>query len=791
MGLIIGLLTSLPLGYVGEGGTRTIEIDVSEWLNRWPTAEIVVHVLRPDKYPYLPVTTVEDGVLKWTVQRDEVAVRGRGKAFISAINKVTGDEYKSRVVQTIIAGTIEEFESVEAGDPAKGWVQQVLDARDEAVDAARRAENAAGSGGGGTGGGGTGVTVPSYWLTHLENRAADIREAMGKAGWDKSAFLFYSDAHWSYNYKQSPAILKWLYQHTNINKTFFAGDAVDAEGDTAASMSYIWDWRTKLRGLPNHHAVVGNHDDGDTVENRWGDAYVYSFLMAPDETPHIERGGALYYFIDEPVEKTRYLFLDTASYDGMIQKDTEQQEWLKDTLLSAPDGWHIVAVSHIWRNHDSQLGDIGWSSGGQICLDMFDDYNERSGDFSACMGKVEFCVGGHLHFDADYVSDGGIPVILVDSDCISTRSGLPCTEGTISEACVSAVVADYLGGTISVIRAGRGNSRVVQLDGTGSEIVPPDEEEDENPPDVPTGNFTNVLNTAGWEDGMRYSTSQGTEVPVDGWDITGYIPATLGDTIYMANVEFIDVAGETTGGSQAKILFFDANKNYLNSSIAVSTTDKLSSDWAVQYSGNGDIIRFTCPAGYVETEVGYIRIVAHDITKYSVITVNEPIYTDGAPDYDMVAPTGNFTNKLKSAVTADGVTLYNKGYGYKNDTRIVWTTKEEVGAPGWDITGFIPAKVGDIVRFHGMEFMDMDGSAGTPRCCVWMYYEDFTYSSNTPNYSPSGLPADDWKPVYDENGDIAQLTIPESESWHIAYIRVCAHNITGASIITVNEEIDV
>ena len=93
MGLIIGLLTSLPLGYVGEGGTRTLEIDVSEWLNRWPTAEIVVHVLRPDKYPNLPVTTVENGVLKWTVQRDEVAVRGRGKAFISAINKVTGDEY--------------------------------------------------------------------------------------------------------------------------------------------------------------------------------------------------------------------------------------------------------------------------------------------------------------------------------------------------------------------------------------------------------------------------------------------------------------------------------------------------------------------------------------------------------------------------------------------------------------------------------------------------------------------------------------------------------------------------
>ena len=106
MGLRIGLLTSLLLGYVGENGTRTIEIDVSEWLQRWPTAEIVVHILRPDKYPYLPVPKVTDGILRWTVDRSEVEVRGRGLAYISAIDLKTHTEYKSRVVQTIIAGSI-------------------------------------------------------------------------------------------------------------------------------------------------------------------------------------------------------------------------------------------------------------------------------------------------------------------------------------------------------------------------------------------------------------------------------------------------------------------------------------------------------------------------------------------------------------------------------------------------------------------------------------------------------------------------------------------------------------
>lgn len=786
MGLIIGLLTSLPLGYVGEGGTRTIEIDVSEWLNRWPTAEIVVHVLRPDKYPYLPVTTVENGVLKWTVQRDEVAVRGRGKAFISAINKVTGDEYKSRVVQTIIAGTIEEFESVEAGDPAKGWVQQVLDARDEAVDAARRAENAAGSGGGGTGGGGTGVAVPSYWLTHLENRAADIREAMGKAGWNKSAFLFYSDTHWSYNYGSSPAIMHWLDQHTNVNKVFFGGDVVLAEGDDEVSMEYLWTWRSALHGL-EHHSVPGNHDDGNSPDNRWEDPYVYSFLLAAEETPHVVRGDALYYYIDEPTEKTRYLFLDTATKDGNILNDPAEQAWLKETLISTPAGWHIVAVAHIWRIYNSDYSDAGFSSGGKICLDMFDDYNERTGDFANCEGRVEFCVGGHTHKDTDHVSDGGIPVILVQCDSRNVRDGSACTYGTITENSVNAIIADYLNGTISVIRIGRGISRVVKLDGSGSEEIPDSGADEETGPDIPTGNFTNVLTAAGWQDNMRFSLTTHEDVATTGWDITGYIPAGPGDTIYMANVTMMDINGETTGDARSLITFFDANKNFLTNSATFTPNSLPSEAWKAKYGDNGDVIQFTVPAEY-NSNIVYLRIGAHDISKYSVITVNEPIYTGGTgSDYDMVAPTGNFTNVIKTALDADLTNVYNDGHGYKNDTRFSSSSMTETAATGWDTTGYFPLKIGDTLRFHNIEYADLANTGGsTKRNTVWLFNEDLSKCTQTP------FPVTDtWNPVYNEAGDVIQMTVPSSYGAIYKWGRVCAKNITGASIITVNEEIDV
>lgn len=41
MGYEIGKLTKLPLGYVGENGTRTIKIDVTAWLAAFVGAAII------------------------------------------------------------------------------------------------------------------------------------------------------------------------------------------------------------------------------------------------------------------------------------------------------------------------------------------------------------------------------------------------------------------------------------------------------------------------------------------------------------------------------------------------------------------------------------------------------------------------------------------------------------------------------------------------------------------------------------------------------------------------------
>ena len=166
-----------------------------------------------------------------------------------------------------------------------------------------------------------------------------------------------------------------------------------------------------------------------------------------------------------------------------------------------------------------------------------------------------------------------------------------------------------------------------------------------------------------------------------------------------------------------------------------------------------------------------------------------------ASDYDLVAPTGPFTNILDVATEAGGATIYNDGNGYKNDTRYSTSSSAFVNCPGWDITGYFPCKVGDVIRFYNVEYMDMNNTGGEyKRNRVMFWDSNYNYLSATDvatleNKGTSAVAS--MELVYGDNGDVIQLTIPTSYGSNVAYATVTAKNITGASIITVNEEINV
>ena len=436
------------------------------------------------------------------------------------------------------------------------------------------------------------------WGNQVINGHNAIDAALREAGANKSAFLFYTDAHWDNSGKNSPMIIRYIQENTALNKTFFGGDIIGDAKTSLNALIYLDDWQKRRKMITNHHSVAGNHDSSGGFFDEKG---VYELLMAPEETADIVRESeGLYYYLDWGAERTRYLFLDTG-LRGYNALDGAQRAFVSAALKSTPDKWHIVAIAHKWLDTNYDVNPpvpAGMSAAGAALLSMFDSYNLREGEYANCGGWVEFVIGGHTHWDWDTASERGIPVLLMETDSNHVRSGL--SNGSESaKGSVSAVIADYGAKVIKVIRMGRGSGRTVALTWRGG--------------------YTNVLTAAGWQTNKRVSISGGyTEVAQDGVMLTGYIKVRSGDVIRLKNVT---MPPDASGYKSMVYGYTDSKAGFVNMRI---TPDVGESFYVVVENGN--VVQFTVSHHMMdETGSGYIRINAEAFTGDSIITVNEVI----------------------------------------------------------------------------------------------------------------------------------------------------------------------
>lgn len=460
--------------------------------------------------------------------------------------------------------------------------------------------------------------VPDYWKSYLATKATEINSAMVTAGENRSAFLWYTDAHWTENFGQSPILLKYLSKHTGMKKTFFGGDiAVESSGE----LDIIRNWQSLVDAIPNHHSVIGNHDNALSAELPTAKDRA-DFFFDPERTGDVVFGadatnGKMYYYIDNHIENTRYICLST----GRMWTTSDEIPWCIEVLNSAPTGWHIVIIGHLWLNSDYYDDGVTLIPTPpnyiQSYLDMFDAYNHKltgttsfesvSYDFANAGAKIEFIIGGHVHRDYDFATAMGIPVILTECDGRYERDpDSTATQGTTTENCVYGIVADYTAKAVKVINVGRGDSRTISI------------------PDVVTytnwvkkaiGTDGNIYNNGkGYKEGYRLN-SAGQEDKRDGYDITGFIPAKRGDVVRFKNVTF-------QPGDDAYLARY--RSTFESHSITGYASAANLSAWAPVFDESGNVLQVTIPSA-ISTSAVYFRFSVQDINEKSIITVNEPI----------------------------------------------------------------------------------------------------------------------------------------------------------------------
>nr|DAQ53188.1 MAG TPA: Acid sphingomyelinase-like phosphodiesterase 3a [Bacteriophage sp.] len=156
-------------------------------------------------------------------------------------------------------------------------------------------------------------------------------------------------------------------------------------------------------------------------------------------------------------------------------------------------------------------------------------------------------------------------------------------------------------------------------------------------------------------------------------------------------------------------------------------------------------------------------------------------------DYTVIDPSApSYTNLLPSATDTDG-SIYN-GVGYASGQRLNSSGAAE-GYNGSYLTGFIPVKMGDVVHLKNVKWQNgvtTGLNSGNQR--VSFYSADKAHLGQTNAIGLGGTLSG----VKDANGIWTQFTVKNFSGVTLdnaAYFRLNCAEISGDSIITINEEI--
>lgn len=322
--------------------------------------------------------------------------------------------------------------------------------------------------------------VPSYFLDSLVKKERMAAAILESAGDECASFVFFTDTHWGRNTKHSPAIIRHITDYTKIQDVYFGGDVITSFfPDKETPMDIGKEFQSAFSFLgPKFYCVYGNHDNNSDsqsgkVELHLSDEQVFSWLQS--QMTDVTFGDYFNFYRDDPDSKTRVIGLDTGRCYYYVFRDRLHLtvHFAVDALSTLPPDWHAVFVSHIWCDATKKDdGSYPQKIASYIApvLKVFDDFNNRTAgkyvynkqtvnyDFSNAAGRIELCIGGHTHVAYDTRSEGGIPVVIVNSDSVKNPE-----TGTINEQSVTLAVADFKSRKLYLFVIGRGEDRIIAL----------------------------------------------------------------------------------------------------------------------------------------------------------------------------------------------------------------------------------------------------------------------------------------------------------------------------------------
>lgn len=308
--------------------------------------------------------------------------------------------------------------------------------------------------------------VPDYFISQMQTVRTNVQNDLMTVGRHGDNFVFITDIHWRGNYKHSPGLIKYLTDGRMVNLIVNGGDLIDGSSDKAAQIAVQMQCINAFNeiGIPMITAV-GNHDYNSvygTSANYFSDEEYFATAQHQNALEGMVYGGDTYFYWDKVSTKTRYIVLDSGANNigNGTTIPSEQITWIQGIIGNTPADYHIIVVVHDLGNYKHGSNPIDENNpfiyipGAQTLFDTLDALNANH--------MIEAVFFGHTHYDANYTTSGGIPLISTNSDAKwQYYEMMEPSDGTVDSQCFDVVTIDYLQKKIYMRRVGRGSDRVI------------------------------------------------------------------------------------------------------------------------------------------------------------------------------------------------------------------------------------------------------------------------------------------------------------------------------------------
>lgn len=310
--------------------------------------------------------------------------------------------------------------------------------------------------------------IPDYYKTQLDTVSENVRNDAMLAGQNGDTFAFITDVHWSGNYHHSPNLINYIKEHTDLNMIICGGDLIDRSLTSKASQ--ITEMQKCMKAfkqimLPMLTAV-GNHERNSADVSDTSLYLTYSEMFAITQNPsnnmplHYLSDNVCYYY-DKTATNTRYIILDSGQNNiDTYDITTDQITWMQGVIESVPADYHIIVVVHSLGGYQSLTDPVGinnpfvYKSGASAMLSLLDTLKATY--------NIEAVFAGHVHYDANASTTGGIPIVWTNSDAKWQYYGMTQpSDGTVNAQCFDVVTLDYESKKIYLRRVGRGSDRTI------------------------------------------------------------------------------------------------------------------------------------------------------------------------------------------------------------------------------------------------------------------------------------------------------------------------------------------